>query len=74
MSAINHLVLMLIFLWPSGLSLLQSGMNAATKHSLFLGKSCWHLQLELLWRIQPIHVQRGLVLPLLENCQYSLEC
>lgn len=72
MNAINHLVIMLIFLWPSGV-VPPAVWNAAMKHSWFLGKSCWHLQLELLWRIQPVHVQRGLMVALLENCLYSLE-
>lgn len=72
MNAINHLVIMLFFLWPSGV-FPPAVWNAAMKHSLFLGKSCWHLQLEILWRIQPMHVQRDLMLPLLESCLYSLE-
>lgn len=70
MDVINHLAIMLIFLWPSGVP--PAGWNIAVKHSVFLGKSCWHFQLELLRRIEPKHVQRGLMLPLLENCLYSL--
>lgn len=71
MDAINHLFIMLIFLWLSGV-VPPAAWNTAMKHSLFLGKSCWHLQLELLRRIEPKHVQRGLMLPLLENCPHSL--
>lgn len=70
MDAINHLVIMLIFLWPSDV-VPPVVWNAAVKHSLFLGRSCWHLQLELLWRIWPMPVQRGLTLPLLENSVLS---
>lgn len=67
MDVINHLAIVLIFLWPSGV-IPPAGWNIALKHSVFLGKSCWHFQLELLRRIESKHVERGLMLPLLENC------
>jgi len=66
MDAINQLVIVLIFLWPSGV-VPPAVWNAAMKHSLFLGKSCWHLQPKLLWRICPVHIQKQLMVPLLEN-------
>lgn len=66
MNAIHHSVIMLIFLWPSGV-VPPAVWNTAKKHSLFLGKSCWHFQFKVLWRIWPMHAQRGLMLLLLEN-------